>query len=226
MVRTVPRYSLVRENRWTCPGRIHSRSPAAASYSAKSTMCRTGPPVKSMTTWKSMRWTRCSGASACQVRSFPMGPICMPTPPTASSAGKGKVLIPSPSMPSPSAWDVLSAMFVSCRPCHAFAVPDSPQADTPRPSTEKVRLLSLNTSGQQSRIQRGLLEDEHADIRRLRVDRPGPACRGHRPASRGRCRAEGRQRPSGHRDEPGSCRVHDLSEGDATRSGRPGVDRP
>ncbi len=66
-----------------------------------------------------------------------------------------------------------------------------------------------------------LTQGEHqADHHRPRVDRVGPAGRGHRTRSGRRRRTEGRQRPSRYGDEPGPRRVHPLPEGDAARPGR------
>ncbi len=50
--------------------------------------------------------------------------------------------------------------------------------------------------------------------------------RRHGPRPRDGRRAEGRQRPPRHGDEPGARRVPAVPEGDAARPGRPGLGRP
>ena len=59
-----------------------------------------------------------------------------------------------------------------------------------------------------------------------RLDRSGPPRRRHRPrAGRGR-RAEGRQRPPRHRDEPRPAGLHAVPAGHAARPHRRRLDRP
>ena len=53
-----------------------------------------------------------------------------------------------------------------------------------------------------------------------RLDRRRFAGRRHRPGAGGRRRAEGRQRPPRHRDEPGAAGVHAVPAPDAPRSER------
>ena len=58
-----------------------------------------------------------------------------------------------------------------------------------------------------------------------RLDRARRQGRGHRPGARHGRRAEGRQRPPRHRDEPGAGGVPALPEGDAARPRRPALAR-